>query len=101
MKSPLALALLLAATTPLAQTGGYPNKPIRIVSLGPAGGGTDVAARMIGLKMTEQWGQPVIVENRGGAGGRIAAEAVARAAPDGYTLVFGTASTHRSEEHTS
>ena len=88
MKSPLALSLLLAATTSLAQTGGYPNKPIRIVSLGPAGGGTDVAARMIGLKMTEQWGQPVIVENRGGAGGTIGMEIVAKSAPDGYSLVL-------------
>lgn len=88
MKSTLAITLLLAATAALAQTGNFPNKPIRIVSLGPAGGGTDVAARTIGLKMTEQWGQPVIVENRGGAGGTIGMEIVAKSTPDGYSLVL-------------
>jgi tripartite-type tricarboxylate transporter receptor subunit TctC len=85
----LALAILLSSapnTICAAQT--YPNKPIRIVSPGPAGGGTDVAARLIGQKMTEQWKQPVIVENRGGAGGTIGMEIVARSAPDGYSLVL-------------
>ncbi|TSA40730.1 MAG: tripartite tricarboxylate transporter substrate binding protein [Betaproteobacteria bacterium] len=82
----LALAILLAPALAAAQT--YPNKPIRIVSPGPAGGGTDVAARLIGQKLTEQWGQPVIVENRGGAGGTIGMEIVARSAPDGYSLVL-------------
>ena len=84
----LFLALVLTPCAASAQSGTYPNKPLRIVSLGPAGGGTDVAARMIGLKMTEQWGQPVIIENRGGAGGTIGMEIVAKSAPDGYSLVL-------------
>jgi tripartite-type tricarboxylate transporter receptor subunit TctC len=82
----LALTILLSPAMVAAQT--YPNKPIRIVALGPAGGGTDVAARFIGQKLTEQWGQPVVVENRGGAGGTIGMEIVARSAPDGYSLVL-------------
>ncbi len=86
MRAACTLALSLASGMALAQN--YPNKPIRIVSLGPAGGGTDVAARMIGQKMTEQWGQPVVIENRGGAGGTIGMEIVAKSTPDGYSLVL-------------
>ena len=80
--------LLCAGMAGTACHAQYPNKPIRIVSLGPAGGGTDVAARIIGQKMTAEWGQPVIVENRGGAGGTIGMEIVAKSAPDGYSLVL-------------
>jgi tripartite-type tricarboxylate transporter receptor subunit TctC len=78
----------MVALPVLAQTPNYPNKPIRIVSLGPAGGGTDVAARLIGQRLTDMWGQPIIVENRGGAGGTIGMEIVAKATPDGYSLVL-------------
>ena len=67
---------------------GYPTKPIRIVAGFAAGGPTEVIARVAGQKLSDKWGQPVIVETRSGAGGNIAAEYVARAAPDGYTLLL-------------
>lgn len=77
-------ALLLAATTHAQDT--FPTKPIRILVGFGVGGGTDVLAREIGVKMTDNWGQTVVVDNRPGAGGTIASEVVARSLPDGYTL---------------
>ncbi|MEN3363263.1 MAG: hypothetical protein V7606_537 [Burkholderiales bacterium] len=72
----------------LAQgAAGFPNKPVTIIVPFPAGGTADVLPRIIGQKLSEKWGQPVLVENRSGAGGNIGAQAVARAAPDGYTLL--------------
>jgi len=74
-----------------AQAPAYPAKPIRmIIALAP-GGGVDTTGRIIGQKLSEAWGQPVIADNRPGAGETIAAEAVARAAPDGYTMLIGAA----------
>src|SRR3954471_24021193 len=67
----------------------YPEKPIRIVTPFPAGSVADLVARPIATHLTESWGQPVVVDNRGGAGGTIAAEIVAKSAPDGYTLLIG------------
>ncbi len=67
----------------------YPNKAVRFIAPFPPGGSTDLLARLVALKLTEAWGQQVIVENRGGAGGTIGVELAARAAPDGYTIVMG------------
>ncbi|WER49816.1 tripartite tricarboxylate transporter substrate binding protein [Cupriavidus sp. WKF15] len=91
-------ALLVAATpaafsVPAAASTGYPAKPIRLVVPFPAGGPTDAMARLIGQHLSQQLGQPVLVDNRGGAGGTIATEAAAQAAPDGYTLFFSTTGT--------
>lgn len=84
----VALAVALGATLPTsAQT--FPAKPIHIIVPYPAGGSTDQLARAIQQPMSEALGQPVIVENKGGAGGTIGVEFVAKAMPDGYTLVFG------------
>ena len=93
------LALLLtfgaAASAPsLAQSSSYPNKPIRIIVPFAVGGIADTFGRVIGIKLTEAWGQPVIIENKTGAGGNIGAEVVAKSPPDGYTLVIGNNGTH-------
>lgn len=74
--------------------GAYPNKPIRWVIPYAPGGGTDVIARPIALKLGEALGQPIVYENRGGGSGLIAGEFVAKAAPDGYTLLVGAGNTH-------
>ncbi|HYH41127.1 MAG TPA: tripartite tricarboxylate transporter substrate binding protein [Burkholderiales bacterium] len=68
----------------------YPAKAIRMIVHFPAGGPTDLVARAVGQKLNEAWGQPVIIENRPGAGGIVGVETVVRAAPDGYTLLFAT-----------
>lgn len=70
-----------------AAAQGFPNKPIKVIVPFPAGGSADVLARIVGEKLSSKWSQPVIVENRAGAGGNIGAEAVYRADPDGYTLL--------------
>jgi tripartite-type tricarboxylate transporter receptor subunit TctC len=84
----LALALLCAA--PAAADEAYPSRPIRIFVGFAAGGGTDVMARIVAPRMSERLGQPVIIENRAGAGGNLATEVVAKSAADGYTLLMGT-----------
>lgn len=80
--------LLLAAGAAAAQS--YPTKPIRFVVPYPPGGPTDLVGRAIGQRITEAWGQPVVVENRAGAASAVGTEYVSRAAPDGYTLLLGT-----------
>ena len=83
---------LLAAPSAQAQSAGdFPNRPMRIIVPFAPGGATDVLARMVSAKLTESWGQQVVVENRPGAGGNIGAEAGARAAADGYTLTLAAA----------
>ncbi len=88
----IALAITAGAAMPgairdaLAQS--YPAKPIRIIVPFPAGGTTDIIARIVGQRMSESMGQPVIIENRGGAAGSIGADAVAKSAPDGYTILM-------------
>jgi tripartite-type tricarboxylate transporter receptor subunit TctC len=85
----------LAAITPCgpAHAQTYPQKPVRIVVGVPAGGTTDVVARLVGQKLGEQMGQQVVIDNRGGAGGNIGAELVAKSPPDGYTLFLATIGT--------
>lgn len=87
----IAATLMLVMVSVQAQE--YPTKPIRLISPFAPGGGASLVARIIGQEMGEAWGQSVVVDNRGGAGGAIGTELAARAAPDGYTLVMATAST--------
>ena len=83
----LALAILLAPATGWGQA--YPSKPIRVIAPFPAGGTSDTVARMLGQKLTEAWGQQVVVDNRAGVGGSLGAAVVAKSPPDGYTLLVG------------
>lgn len=89
----LAAALLVLAIAPNVSAQPYPAKPIRVIVPFPAGGNADILARILGQKMTESWGQPIIVDNRAGAAGIIGAQAAAKAPPDGYTLFMGTTGT--------
>jgi tripartite-type tricarboxylate transporter receptor subunit TctC len=83
---------VLVTATGQAQT--YPTRAITLIVPFPAGGTTDILGRFVGQALSAAWNQPVVVENRGGAGGNIGAAAVAKAAPDGYTLLVGTVGTH-------
>ncbi|MFM9972362.1 MAG: Bug family tripartite tricarboxylate transporter substrate binding protein [Burkholderiales bacterium] len=83
--------LLALGVCGVARAQDFPSKPIRIIVPYPAGGATDIAARVYGRKYAEAWGQPVLVENRAGAGGNIGTAAVAKSAPDGYTWLFNNA----------
>ena len=78
---------------------GWPSKPVRIIVAYPPGGGIDVMARQIAAKLTTEWGQPVVVENRPGANTIVAAEAVAKSAPDGHTVLFTTDATFSINPH--
>ena len=83
------VAVMLAGASAFAGAQAYPTKPIRMVVPYPAGGGGDLLARPLAQSLTETFGQQVIVENRGGAGGNLGMELVAKSPPDGYTLVLG------------
>jgi tripartite-type tricarboxylate transporter receptor subunit TctC len=91
----LAVAVAFGVVAPFA-TGQstYPTKPVRLVVPFPAGGTTDIIARATAQKLSEAWGQQVIVDNRPGAGGNVGSELVAKSVPDGYTLLMGTVGTH-------
>src|SRR4051812_24602756 len=89
----LALVALLACTSP-ATAQPYPTKPIRFLVPFPPGGGNDTMARTFGQKMSERLGQPIVIDNRAGAGGNIGAETAARALPDGYTIFLGGVGSH-------
>src|SRR5207247_10956953 len=86
-------ATLVAAwfCVPLAMGQGYPSKPVHVIVPFTAGSATDILARTFGQKLSEMWGQPVVVDNRPGAGGTIGAGIVAKSAPDGYTLLVHSA----------
>jgi tripartite-type tricarboxylate transporter receptor subunit TctC len=87
----LLLPLLLpAAARPAAPEAAYPSRPLRFVVGFTPGGASDTVARVVGLKLGERLNQPIVIDNRGGAGGNIATEIVARSAPDGHTLLLGT-----------
>jgi tripartite-type tricarboxylate transporter receptor subunit TctC len=90
----IAVLVLLPFAAPHAAAQGYPAKPVRMIVPWAPGGTTDILGRVIAQKMSEKWGQPVLVENRGGAAGNIGTEAAARSPADGYTLVLGTMSSH-------
>ena len=97
MKKILGLAILAFTVTAAAQD--YPNRPIRLIVTVPPGGAADFIARLVGGKISDSLGQPVLVENRGGAGGTIAADAVAKAPADGYTLLQNSITTHGVGPH--
>lgn len=88
----LAMSIACAAVGNLAVAQEYPERPIRLVVGFPPGGINDIVARIVGQKVTESIGQPVVVENRAGAGGTIGADMVTKAKPDGYTLLLGSVS---------
>lgn len=93
------LAALVCAGGAGAADAPYPARPVRLIVPFVAGSATDLVARVIGQRLAEDFGQPFVVENRPGAGGNIGAEAVARAAPDGYTLGMGVAGVHSINPH--
>jgi len=97
MRAALLLLALGFALSCAAQT--YPSRAIRIVVAFPAGGGSDISARVVGQKLSERFGQAVVIENRVGASGNVGAEMVARSAPDGYTLVMGSPSSITTNPH--
>jgi tripartite-type tricarboxylate transporter receptor subunit TctC len=94
LRSCLVASLLLTLSSWTLADAAYPNKPIRLVVPYPPGGTVEVMARAIGEELTKAWGQPVVIDSKPGASGSIGSALVARAPADGYTLVFGTQSTH-------
>ena len=83
------ITYVVLASVGAVQAQAYPSKPIRLIVAYPPGGGTDIVGRMMAQKFSENFGQQVVVDNRGGATGNIGTELAARAMPDGYTLLMG------------
>jgi tripartite-type tricarboxylate transporter receptor subunit TctC len=90
----ISLVLLFSATAPAMGQSAYPSRPVTLVVPFPAGGALDIVARTLAKEMIPLLGQAVVVDNRAGAGGTVGSAAVARALPDGYTLLFGSLATH-------
>ena len=92
----IALASAIIAISAIAEAGedGWPERSLRLVVPFPAGSSTDIIARIVAQKLSQRLGQQLVIENRAGASGNIGADAVAKAAPDGYTIGIATASTH-------
>ncbi len=90
----LAVTALAVLSLAPAHAQTWPSKPVRIIVPFPPGGTTDIVARSIGVELQRMWQQPVVIENRAGAGGNIGADAVAKSPGDGYTLLMGTVGTH-------
>lgn len=90
----LALSPWASSTSAQSSAVNFPDKPLKIVVTFTTGGAPDILARLIGQHLTTAWGQPVVVDNKPGAGGNTGADFVAKAAPDGYTIVVGTVGTH-------
>ena len=88
----VAFAAIAIGAQHRAAAADYPTRPITLVVPYPAGGGNDVIARLVAAKMSQSLGQPIVIENRGGAGSTICTRDVARSAPDGYTLLIATSS---------
>src|SRR5262245_16264987 len=93
MQRSLVLVAFLV-TCALANAQTWPAKSIRLIVPWPPGGTTDILGRVIGQKFSASWGQPVVIDNRGGAAGNIGSEVAVKSPPDGYTLLLGTMSTH-------
>ena len=99
MWSRIAAAVLALALPAVALAQAWPARPVKMIVPFPAGGTTDVVARLLGQKLSDAWGQPVVIENRLGAGGNIGAEAAAKSAPDGYTLFMTSGSIVTANPH--
>jgi tripartite-type tricarboxylate transporter receptor subunit TctC len=95
----LFIFLLFTVWASAAAPQAFPTKPVKIIVAFPAGGGTDIVARIVGQKLSEAWGQPVVIDNRAGASGTIGTEAAARAEPDGYTLLMATMGNMTANQH--
>ena len=94
-----AATIMIAAATPASAQQSYPNRPVQLVVPVPPGGAADFIARTVSAKLADALGQPVVINNQGGAGGTIASRGVAKAEPDGYTLLLNSITTHGIGPH--